>query len=203
MTAKKLLLTAATCTGKRNKMLTLPRFSAILLAAIFFSLTACNSTKSASSTASQPATTSTASTTATGAKTALPDPCVLITKAEAEEILGEPIGDPEPNSLGGNRICDYKTVKVYGGVSPYLIHIAITSEKQNEWDAGKKLYGKQMRPAPGFGDDAYFLLDDLQIYSKQRSININVLKSIDKPDHAKAVESAEKVVAQKILPRMQ
>ncbi len=189
-------------------MLTLPRFSAMLLAATFFSLTACNSTKSASSTASQAATTgtastSTASTTATDAKTALPDPCVLITKAEAEEILGGPIGNPEPNSLGGNRICDYKTVKVYGGVSPYLIHIAITPEKQKVWDAGKQLYGKQMRPAPGFGDDAYFLLDDLQIYSKERSININVLKSIDKPDHAKAVEAAEKAVAQKILPRIQ
>lgn len=189
-------------------MLTLPRFSAILLAAIIFSLTACNSAKSDSSSASQAATTSTtstgtSSTTATDAKTALPDPCVLITKAEAEEILGGPIGNPEANSLGGNRICDYKTVKLFGGVSPYLIHIAITPEKQNVWDAGKKLYGNQMRPAPGFGDDAYFLLDDLQIYSKQRSININVLKSIDKPDHAKAVEAAEKAVAQKILPRMQ
>jgi hypothetical protein len=184
-------------------MLTLPRFSAILLVAIFFSLTACNSTKSAPSTASQPATTSTANTTATGAKTALPDPCVLLTKAEAEEILGEPIGDTVPTSLAGNRICDYKTVKVYGGVSPYLIHIAITSETQNVWDAGKKLYGKDRRPAPGFGDDAYFLLDDLQIYSKQRSINIHVLKDIDKPGHAKAVEAAEKAVAQKILPRMQ
>ena len=184
-------------------MLTLPRVSATLFAAIFFSLTACNTAKSDSSTASQPAHTSTADATAAEAKTALPDPCVLITKAEAEEILGGPIGDPTPNSLGGNRICDYKTVKLYGGISPYSIHIAITPEKQNVWDAGKKLYGTQMRPAPGLGEDAYFLLDDLQIYSEQRSININVLKSIDKPDHAKAVESAEKAVAQKILPRMQ
>jgi hypothetical protein len=188
-------------------MLTLSRFSAILLAAGFFfvtmfSLTACNSTQSPSSTASQPATTSTASSTAASADAALPDPCVLITRAEAEDILGGPIGAPEPNSLGGNRICDYKTVKLYGGISPYSIHIAITPEKQNVWDAGKKLYGKDMRPAPGFGDDAYFLLDDLHIYSKQRSININVLKSIDKPDHAKAVEAAERAVAQKILPRM-
>jgi hypothetical protein len=184
-------------------MLTLSRFFAILFATIFFFLTACNSAKSDSSTASQPAPTSTAPASATDAKTALPDPCGLITKAEAEEILGGPIGDPAPNSLGGNRICDYKTVKLYGGVSPYSIHIAITPEKQNVWDAGKQLYGKQMRPAPGLGDDAYFLLDDLQIYSKQRSININVLKSIDKPDHAKAVESAEKAVAQKILSRIQ
>jgi hypothetical protein len=150
--------------------------------------------KSAPSTASQAATTT---------ATTLPDPCGLITKAEAEEILGEPIGDPVPNSLAGNRICDYKTVKVYGGVSPYLIHMAITSETQNGWDAGKKLYGKDRRPAPGFGDDAYFLLDDLQVYSKRLSINIHVLKGIDKPDHAKAVEAAEKAVARKILPRIQ
>ncbi len=190
-----------------------PRFSVILVAVLCFSVTACNSNKSSSSTAPQAATSSTTSTAtgstvssaATNEQTALPDPCALITKAEAEEVLGEPVRDPEANSLGGNRICDYKTVKVHGGVLPYSIHIAITHEPQNVWDAGKKLHAdaKELRPAPGFGDDAYFLLDDLQILSKQRSIIINVMKGIDRPDHAKAVEAAEKAVAQKVLPRMQ
>jgi hypothetical protein len=39
--------------------------------------------------------------------------------------------------------------------------------------------------------------------TKQRSVAINVLKNIDKPDHAKAVENAEKAVAQKAIARMQ
>jgi hypothetical protein len=186
-----------------------PRLFAVLLVGVFFFVAACNSNKSASSgnasSASQAATGSTASPAATLEQSALPDPCALLTKAEAEEILGEPVRDPEANSLGGNRICDYKTVKVHGGVLPYSIHIAITPEKQTVWDAGKKLHtdAKELRPASGLGDDAYFLLDDLQILSKERAININVMKAVDQPNHAKAVEAGEKAVAEKILPRLQ
>jgi hypothetical protein len=191
---------------------TLSRFSrTFLLVAFFASFTACNVNKSApaSTSSAQPVTntanSNTASSAASSDQSNLPDPCTLITKAEAEEILGEPVGNPEPNSLGGNRICDFKTVKVHGGVLPYSIHIAITPEKQNVWDAGKKLHAdaKELRPAAGFGDDAYFLLDDLEIRSKDRAININVMKAIDQPNHAKTVEAAEKAVAQKALPRLQ
>ena len=182
-----------------------------LFAVLFLTFAACKANKgassppasSASSPVTQSASSSGASTAATGSQPNLPDPCALITQAEAQEILGEPVRDPEPGSLGGNRICDYKSVKMHGGISPYSIHIAITPEKQNVWDAGKKLYAKEMRPAPGFGDDAYFLLEDLQILSKERAININVLKAIDQPNHAKSVEAAEKAVAQKALPRLQ
>lgn len=132
-----------------------------------------------------------------------PDPCKVLTRAEAEQILGEPVRDPAPGSLGGSRYCDFKTVKVYGGILPYSIHIAIASEPQNVWDAGKKLHAKEMRPAPGIGDDAYFLLDDLEIHVKQQLVTIGVMKNIDKPDHAKAVEAAERAVAQKAVPRLQ
>jgi hypothetical protein len=136
-------------------------------------------------------------------ESSLPDPCKVITKAEAEAILGETVRDPQPSTLGGTRICDYKTIKVYGGISPYWIHIAIAPEQQQVWDAGKKLHAKELRLAAGIGDDAYFLLDDLYVLTKQRSVAINVLKNIDKPDHAKAVENAEKAVAQKAIARMQ
>src|SRR5262249_25086307 len=95
---------------------------------------------------------------------------------------------------------------VHGGVLPYYIHIGMIPEQQQVWDAGKKLYqqsdAKNMRPVAGIGDDAYFLLEDLDIFTRQRSVTITVLKSIDKPDHAKAVEDAEMAVAQKIIPRM-
>jgi hypothetical protein len=137
----------------------------------------------------------------------LPDPCKLLTKAEAESILGEAVREPEPGSLGGNRICDYKTVTVHGGVLPYSIHIAIAGQSQQVWDAGKKLHqqsdAKEMHPVAGIGDDAYFLLEDLEIFTKQRDVSINVMKSIDKPDHARAVREAETAVAQKGIPRMQ
>jgi hypothetical protein len=134
----------------------------------------------------------------------LPDPCKLLTKAEAEAILGEAIKEPEANSLGGNRICDYKSAKLHAGIAPYSIHIAITAEKRQVWDAGKKMHteAKELRPVAGLGEDAYFLLDDLEVFSKDRSININVMKEIDKPDHAQAVQQAERAVAEKILARL-
>jgi hypothetical protein len=141
------------------------------------------------------------------ADSALPDPCQLLTKAEAEDILGEAIREPAPGSLGGNRICDYKTVTVHGGVLPYSIHIAVIGESQQTWDAGKKLHqqsdAKEMHPVSGIGDDAYYLLDDLDILTMQRYVTINVMKDIDKPNHAKAIHDAELVVAQKVLPRIQ
>jgi len=136
-------------------------------------------------------------------QTNLLDPCKLLTKAEAEAILGEPVRDPQPGGIGGVKFCDYRTVKIYGGISPYSIHIAIVPEQQQTWEAGKKLHAKEMRPVTGIGEDAYFLLDDLDVFVKQRSVAINVLKDIDKPDHAKAVESAERTVAQKAIPRVQ
>jgi hypothetical protein len=170
-----------------------------LLMALLFSVAACNQNQS-STAAPQSATA--AVTPAKSSDSSLPDPCTLLTKAEAEAVLGEPVREPEPGGIGGNRICDYKTVTVHGGVLPYSVHIAIIGEQQSVWNAGKKMNAKQLRPVGGIGDDAYFLLEDLDVLTKQRFVSINVLKSIDKPDHAKAVEEAEKIVAQKTIPRM-
>ena len=134
----------------------------------------------------------------------LPDPCKLLTKEEAESILGGPIKDPQPNSLGANKICDYNTIKLYGGIAPYSIHIAITPETRKVWDAGKQLHSdpKEMRPVAGLGEEAFLVTDELDIFSNGRSINVTVLKDIDRPTHTKSVQDAEKTVAGKILPRM-
>jgi len=175
--------------------------STLLLGACLLCLTGCNATKS--STVAQPESRNAVSA-APASDPGLPDVCKLLTKEEAGAILGEAVRDPEPGGIGGNKICDYKTVKVHGGILFYSIHIAIIPEKQQAWDIGKKLHSeaKELRPVAGLGEDAYFLLDDLEILSKQRSVTINVMKSIDKPDHAKAVEEAEKMVAQKALSRL-
>jgi hypothetical protein len=176
-----------------------------LAAVLLLSMAACKATivYDQNKTPSADAAPHAAATAAPDKDSGLSDPCKFLTRAEAESVLGEPVRDPEPSTFGGAHICDYKTVKIYGGVSPYSVHIAIIPEQPQVWDAGKKLYGKEMRPVPGIGDDAYFLLEDLQVYIHQRSVNINVLKSIDRPDHAKAVEQAERAVAQKAIPRMQ
>lgn len=132
------------------------------------------------------------------------DVCKLLTKAEAEVVLGESVRDPQPGTLGAAKFCDYKTVKIYGGIVPYSIHIPLVRETKEIWDAGNKVHaqGKELRPVTGLGEDAYFLLDDLEIFSKQHLLTINVLKNVDKPNHAKAVEQAERQIAQKVLPRL-
>jgi Protein of unknown function (DUF3558) len=174
----------------------------LLLSALMLCLTACNQNKSASTTDSQQATSGVATSSTPSESSSLPDPCQLITKAEAEAVLGEPVRDPEPKTLGGVSICDFNTVTVHGGVLPYYVHIAISRETQEVWDASKKLDAKDLRPVAGIGEDAYFLLDDLAVLSKQRSMTVGVMKDVDRPDHAKAVEEAEKIVAQKAISRM-
>jgi Protein of unknown function (DUF3558) len=135
-------------------------------------------------------------------KSKLPDPCTLLTKEEAEAILGGPIKDPQPNSLGGNRICEYNTQKLYGGIASYSIHIALTPESQQQWDLGKKMHAKEAHPVANLGDDAFFLLDELNVRKQGLTIDIGVMKDIDRPTHAKSVQEAEKSVAEKILPRI-
>jgi hypothetical protein len=172
--------------------------------ALAFLLTACNSKNSSPSRSTNTESNSSAPAPASSPQSSVPDPCKLITKEEAEGILGEPVKDPEPNSLGGNRICDWKSVKLHGGIAPYSIHIALTPEKRQAWDMGKKMHtdAKEAKPVAGIGDDAFFLLDDLLVYAKGLDININVLKEIDKPDHMKVVQEAEKTVAQKAVPML-
>jgi len=178
-------------------------FSISLTAALLLSMAACKATIVYDQKSATPAATPGAVANATSDKdSALSDPCKFLTRAEAESVLGEPVREPEPSTFGGAHICDYKTVAVHGGVLPYSVHIAVTPEQQQVWDAGKKLYGKQMPPVAGIGDDAYFLLEDLLVYTHQRSVNINVMKSIDKPDHAQVVEQAERTVAPKAIPRI-
>src|SRR5215472_5655540 len=81
---------------------------------ILISCSPTDNSKSSSGTAPSPAAKPAAGVSSTpNSDSALPDPCQLLTKAEAESILGEGIREPEPGSLGGNRICNYKTVTVH------------------------------------------------------------------------------------------
>src|SRR5512147_1580570 len=147
----------------------------VLVLTLFLFSVSCSHNQSPSSSSKEAETKSAdTSKTAPAVESSLPDPCMLLTKAEAESILGAPIKDPQPNSLGGNKICDYNTTKLYGGIAPYSIHIAIIPETRKVWDAGKKLHAdaKESRPVADLGDDAYFLLDELDVLSNERSITI-------------------------------
>jgi hypothetical protein len=114
------------------------------------------------------------------------------------------VNDPEPGSLGGNQMCDYKAARLHGGIAPYSIHIVLTPEKLDAWNIGKKMHmdAKEAQPVSGIGEDAYYLLDDLEVRQKDLSLTVNVLKAIDRPDHRKQVQEAERAAAQKIVTRL-
>lgn|GEM_PF-5008548 len=137
------------------------------------------------------------------AASAAADPCALITKDEAQGVLGEPVGDPQRSTLGSVSICDYRTLQVHGGVLPYSVHLALVPEGPSVWDAGKKLHARELRPVTDLGADAYFLLDDLDVHVGGQSLTINVLKSVDTPTHQHDVEAAELTVARAAIPRLQ
>jgi hypothetical protein len=190
-----------TISSKKLKSLT----TVVLLLWLFLFSGSCTRNQSPIPSAKESANSSTdANKPAPAQESSLPDPCTLLTKAEAESILGSPVKDPESNNLGGNKICDYNTVKLYGGIAPYSIHIAITPETRQVWDAGRKLHANpnELHPVAGLGEEAYFVTDELDIFSNQRSINVTVLKDIDRPTHMKSVQEAEKAVAEKIFAKM-
>ena len=164
------------------------------------SASATSQTNTSQSTTSRPS--STADQQASAAAPALPDPCTLLTKDEAQAVLGEDVQAPEQSSLGGTVSCEYHSVKLHGGIAPYTVHIALARESQDTWNAGKQLHAKELRPATGVNADAYFLLDDLQIWSKGYTVDIGVLKAVDAPNHRKVVDDAELSIGQKVIPRV-
>jgi len=140
------------------------------------------------------------------AKADAPDPCKLLTKEEAAAILGEPIRDPQPGSISDTKYCDYKAVKLYGGIMPASVHIALTPMKRNTWEIGKqstmKSNPKETKQVDGLGEDAYYEGESLVIFDKDLFITVEVAKNFDKPDHHKVIMDAAKQVAQKIVPRL-
>jgi hypothetical protein len=96
------------------------------------------------------------------------DPCALVTKAEAEEALGAPVGEAEkpkeaniPPSLA---TCRY-VAKSGQHVSVLTITVRIgssPSESKSGFESTKEMFtGAQ--PVPGIGDDAFWFGDQLNV----------------------------------------
>ena len=51
----------------------------------------------------------------------VPDPCALFTKADAESILGEPVGAAESSEVEGTRSCSYLST----GAAPRMANVII------------------------------------------------------------------------------
>lgn len=140
--------------------------------------------------------------------------CALVTKAEAEAVLGEHLKDAEsgPVSMQGGEICMYESPD-----SLSARHVTVRVESPNfDWNKYKeerRIEGERMqprrgyvRPVPGLGKEAYFARHVLHVLTNKGILTVIVFKD---PGDAAAgeevetkTETAEKELAQKAVARM-
>lgn len=142
------------------------------------------------------------------------DACTLVTKAEAEEVLGEHLKDADsgPASMQGGTICRYES---QDSLSARNVTVRVESPNfdWNKYKEEKRIEGEKMqpkrgrvRPVPGLGKDAYFARHVLHVLTDHGILTIIVFKD---PGDAAAgeevetkTETAEKSLAEKAVARM-
>ena len=140
--------------------------------------------------------------------------CKLVTKAEAEAVMGEKLKDPDsgPASMQGGSICTYESPD-----SMSARHVSVRVEAPNfNWDKfkeDKRVEGEKMQPkkgrirqAPGLGKDAYFARHTLFVLTDKGAFRINVFKdpadAVAGEETETKAEAAEKTLAEKAVARM-
>jgi hypothetical protein len=176
------------------------------------SVTSCSKNNSAS-TASSSASDARATVASPAASNEL-DACKLVTKAEAEQVMGEKLKDPDsgPASMAGGTICMYASPD---SMSARNVTVRVESPNFN-WDKVKKdkrIEGEKMAPkkgrireVPGLGKNAYFARHVLHVLTDHGILTVIIFK--DAADAAAGeevetkAEAAEKTLAEKAVPRM-
>ena len=131
------------------------------------------------------------------------DACALVTKTEAEAILGEPV-DPakgEATPVLGNKACGYvatsqSSMKM---VNIYLGRLSMGAQP-DMWNGTKKMWqDKKLQPVAGLGKDAFIGPDGaLHVLTSKCILVISVNGFKGETEKA----DAEKAFAQKALSRM-
>ncbi|MCU0571940.1 MAG: DUF3558 domain-containing protein [Syntrophobacteraceae bacterium] len=135
------------------------------------------------------------------------DPCALLSTAEAEELLGEPINAPEPTDTGnplGQKLCSYSASS-----SNRFIHISIlrteemSKKVRDHGQSAPSVYRTTremldpVRAVPGVGDDACWGIPGLHILKGSAYLVIGVGNT----DKIENLELAKRVAA-KVLGRL-
>jgi hypothetical protein len=133
------------------------------------------------------------------------DPCVLVTEADANTILGESVGPAkdEKTPVLGNKACAYlassqssmKMVHVF-------LHPLSLGAEHDMWSGTKEMWrktGKEVQPVAGLGKDAFVdPSGTLQVLTPKCILVVSVNGFRDETQKA----GAEKAFAQKALSRM-
>ena len=142
------------------------------------------------------------------------DACKLVTKAEAEQVMGEKLKDADsgPASMQGGTICMYESPDSLSGR-----HVSIRVESPhfdwNRYKEDRRVEGEKMQPkrgyireVPGMGKEAYFARHSLHVLTDNGILTINIFK--DPADAAAGeeketkTEAAEKTLAELAVKRM-
>ena len=163
----------------------------------------------------KPGATATPSSSSTSSSSSADDlACKLVTKAEAEAVMGEKLKDPDsgPASMQGGSICMYESPD-----SMSARHVSVRVEAPNfNWEKfkdDKRVEGEKMQPkkgrirqVPGLGKDAYFARHTLFVLTDKGALRINVFKdpadAVAGEETETKAEAAEKTLAQKAVTRM-
>jgi hypothetical protein len=140
--------------------------------------------------------------------------CKLVTKAEAEAVMGEKLKDASsgPASMQGGSICMYESPD-----SMSARHVSVRVEAPNfNWEKfkeDKRVEGEKMQPkkgrirqVPGLGKDAYFARHTLFVLTDKGAFRISIFKdtadAVAGEETETKAEAAEKTLAEKAVTRM-
>ncbi len=177
-----------------NESVMNPGYTVVILMAIVLGMAACNSSSNAPTASGQ----------ASPAGSAIDyDACALVTKADAEAVLGEPVelGKGATTTPMGAKACGYVATALTsrGMVTIYVGNLTLAGN--DLWDPQKKLWqgqAKEIQPVAGLGKDAYLAPNGLHILMPKATLHIEVMGL--KGDAATI--NAEKTLAQKAVSRM-
>ena len=155
-----------------------------------------------SSTAPAKAPTSSPAVSASVSKTI--EPCELVSKADAQQYLGQPLKDPEKKETAavGLKLCVYNTVQEGSGK---LLQIGITQQSfmPNNGQTPQKLYAALKGNFPnalkvdGIGNDAFIAPPGLHILAGNYYLTVAVGNSND-PKNLELLKAIGKIIVAKL-----
>jgi len=135
------------------------------------------------------------------------DPCALLSTAEAEELLGEPVNAPKPTDSGnplGQKLCFYSASSSNRFIQISILRTEEMSKKvRDHGQSAPSVYRttKEMldpvRAVPGVGDDACWGTPGLHILKGSAYVVIGVGNT----DKTENLELARRIAA-KVLDRL-
>lgn len=152
----------------------------------FVALTACNQNNKTSSISSSSGSTTAAAAAPSSNANGEIDACTLVTKAEAEQAMGEKLKDADsgPASMQGGTICRYESPD---SLSARNVTIRVESPNFNwsKYKEERRVEGEKMqpkrgrvRPVAGLGKEAYFARHVLHVLTDHGILTVIIFKDV-------------------------